>query len=232
MKKNLFLVKTVFTGMLTAVTFSFTSCSDDDDLMTDSNVTDNSEIATTRGCGSAIDAFKPNVDHSKWMALLNDNRLVADLSLPGTHDACTGEGQWIQLRQHIMSKLDQRPVLVIGDFSTYYSRDNMKSVFIDAINASGRATCGDAWIEKCKGGVYPELEKDTKIKDDGKYKGWTIRGEMPDKILYINPIGGHIVELLSCEYDNSKQTRAYYKDGGDESLGDHFPLFAKFRLKN
>ena len=140
--------------------------------------------------------------------------------------------QWIQLKQHIMSKLDQRPVLVIGDFNTYYCRDNMKTVFIDAINASGRATCGDAWIEKCKGGVYPELEKDTKIKDDGDYLGWTIRGEMPDKILYINPVGGHSVELLSCEYDNSKQTRAYYKDGGDEPLGDHFPLFAKFRLKN
>lgn len=75
--------------------------------------------------------------------------------------------QWVQLRAHIMSRLDQRPVLVIGDFNTYYCRDNMKSVFIDAINASGRATCGDAWIEKCKDGVYPELEKDTKIKDDG-----------------------------------------------------------------
>ena len=140
--------------------------------------------------------------------------------------------QWIQLKQHIMSKLDERPVIVIGDFNTYYCRDNMKSVFIDAINASGRATCGDAWIEKCKGGVYPELEKDTKIADDGDYLGWTIRGEMPDKILYINPTGGHSVELLSCEYDNCKQTRAYYKDGGDEPLGDHFPLFAKFRLKN
>lgn len=33
--------------------------------------------------------------------------------------------QWIQLKQHIMSKLDQRPVLVIGDFNTYYCRDNM-----------------------------------------------------------------------------------------------------------
>ena len=27
-------------------------------------------------------------------------------------------------------------------------------------------------------------------------------------------------------------TQDYYKDGGDEPLGDHFPLFAKFRLKN
>ena len=81
----------------------------------------------------------------------------------------------------------------------------------------------DSWA----GGMSPN-----NLFDDGDYLGWTIRGEMPDKILYINPVGGHSVELLSCEYDNSKQTRAYYKDGGDEPLGDHFPLFAKFRLKN
>ena len=34
MKKNSFLVKTVLMSMLTAVSISFASCSDDDDLMT------------------------------------------------------------------------------------------------------------------------------------------------------------------------------------------------------
>lgn len=144
--------------------------------------------------------------------------------------------QWIQLREHIYSKLDTRPVLVIGDFNTYYCRDDMKANFIDAINASGRATCGDAWIEKCRGGVYPKLEDDVAIKDDGDYLGWTIRGEMPDKILYINPTGGHSVELLSCTYDNAAVSHDYFKPSGyakdhEEPLGDHFPLFATFRLK-
>ena len=78
-------------SMLTAVSISFASCSDDDDLMTNPYATDDSEVAMTRG-GSASDAFKPHVDHSQWMAQLNNSRLVADLSLPGTHDACTGEG--------------------------------------------------------------------------------------------------------------------------------------------
>lgn len=37
--------------------------------------------------------FKPvDVDNSQWMKTLADNRLVADLSLPGSHDACTAEG--------------------------------------------------------------------------------------------------------------------------------------------
>ena len=37
--------------------------------------------------------YKPQgVDNSKWMKTLDDNRLVADLSLPGSHDACTADG--------------------------------------------------------------------------------------------------------------------------------------------
>ena len=37
--------------------------------------------------------YKPiDVDNSQWMKTLADNRFVADLSLPGSHDACTAEG--------------------------------------------------------------------------------------------------------------------------------------------
>ena len=32
------------------------------------------------------------IDYGRWMQYLADSRLVADLSLPGAHDACTGEG--------------------------------------------------------------------------------------------------------------------------------------------
>lgn len=35
------------------------------------------------------------IDYTQWMKNLNDGRLVADLSLPGAHDACTGEG-WVE----------------------------------------------------------------------------------------------------------------------------------------
>ena len=39
--------------------------------------------------------YKPEgVDNSQWMKQLKDSRLVCDLSLPGSHDACTAEG-WI-----------------------------------------------------------------------------------------------------------------------------------------
>ena len=91
MKKNSFMVKTVLMSMLTAVSVSFASCSDDD-LMDRTDAAAEPETGMTRGGGSATDVFKPSVDHSQWMAALSDSRLVADLSLPGTHDACTAEG--------------------------------------------------------------------------------------------------------------------------------------------
>ena len=40
-----------------------------------------------------VDDYKPKgVDNSQWMKSLADSRLVADLSLPGSHDACTADG--------------------------------------------------------------------------------------------------------------------------------------------
>ena len=49
-------------------------------------------------------------------------------------------------------------------------------------------------------------------------------------------MGGHSVELLSCTYDNAENSHDYFKPSGyvkdhEEPLGDHFPLFATFRLK-
>ena len=41
----------------------------------------------------SVDEYKPKgVDNSQWMKSLADGRLVADLSLPGSHDACTADG--------------------------------------------------------------------------------------------------------------------------------------------
>ena len=44
-----------------------------------------------------VNDYKPTgVDNSQWMKQLQDSRLVADLSLPGSHDACTAEGWFNQ----------------------------------------------------------------------------------------------------------------------------------------
>ena len=52
-----------------------------------------------------VDNYKPKgVDHSQWMKQLADSRLVADLSLPASHDAVTAEG-WTPELMGIFSEM-------------------------------------------------------------------------------------------------------------------------------
>ena len=122
--------------------------------------------------------------------------------------------QWIQLREDILERLDTRPVIIAGDMNSLYHRDEVKTAFIDAIAATGKATVGDAWIEKCNGGTYPVFE------------GEALAGELLDKILYINPTDGNSVVPTSVSVDKE----GYVYDG--TPLGDHYPLFATFEFKD
>lgn len=119
-----------------------------------------------------------------------------------TRDSLARKAQWEQLREHILANLDTRPVVVVGDMNSYYGRDNIKTIFFDAIESTERATVGDAWVEKANGGEFA---------DDGL-----------DKIIYINPKGGNKVTPLSCSLD--KEGYKYE----DKPLGDHFPVIATF----
>ena len=52
--------------------------------------------------------YKPTgVDNSQWMKALDDSRLVADLSLPGSHDACTAEG-WQEKLLSVMAEITSK----------------------------------------------------------------------------------------------------------------------------
>ena len=121
--------------------------------------------------------------------------------------------QWVQLREDILEHIDTRPVLVAGDMNSLYHRDDVKTAFIDAIAATGKATVGDAWIEKCNGGTYPIFE------------GEALENEILDKILYINPTDGNNVVPISVSIDKE----GYTVDGSP--LSDHYPLFATFEFK-
>ena len=59
--------------------FTMTSCGDDDE-------------AVGYGDGEDFSEWPKKLDYSQWMQYLVDSRLVADLSLPGAHDAATAEG--------------------------------------------------------------------------------------------------------------------------------------------
>lgn len=60
--------------------------------------------------------YKPKgVDNSLWMKALDDSRLVADLSLPGSHDACTAEGWWNKFMAAIYESMAKCQDLTIDE---------------------------------------------------------------------------------------------------------------------
>ena len=130
--------------------------------------------------------------------------------------------QWNQLREEILTRLDTRPVIVVGDLNSYYCRDQIKSNFIDEIDATGRAKVYDAWVELQNGGKYPApvdgivcCEANGNILESG---------EVLDKVLYINSTSGTEIHAVSYKLD----TTDYQHDG--KMLGDHYPVSVTFQI--
>ena len=132
--------------------------------------------------------------------------------------------QYRDLRVHIMKHLDKRPVVVVGDMNSYYERDSVEIQFINEINKSGRATVGDVWIELERGGKYPALEKGVVMQDLGS-RGWSRKGQVLDKIFYVNPVDAvRRLKPMSVTVDSM----GYVREDGWTPLGDHSPLSAVF----
>ena len=128
--------------------------------------------------------------------------------------------QWRQLRSHLLARLDDRPVIVMGDMNSYYTRDSIAALFIRPIEATGRYTVSDCWVEHCRHGRYPAI-------GDEPLSPWKYgqqQGEQLDKILYISPVNGPRVELL----DYRVETDYTWDDG--TPLGDHRPVVARLRI--
>ena len=146
---------------------------------------------TLRG-GDRIVVYNMHMDAS-------DSRDVADES--DAKDKEARVGQWTQLREDVLQHLDSRPIILVGDMNSLYSRDDVKSVFIDAINESGRGTVADVWMELNKQGE-----------------------ETYDKILYINPTLGAKIQPVAFSLDKE----GYEIEG--KPLGDHYPVAATFKV--
>ena len=128
-------------------------------------------------------------------------------------------GEWIQLRDDIMERLDERPVIVVGDLNSFYSRDSILADFIEPINATGKAKASDVWVELEHKGLYPELRP---ITTGIVREGYEVDGESFDKIIYINPTNGRQLKAVAYNRD----TEDYMHDG--KPLGDHYPVSAVF----
>ena len=131
--------------------------------------------------------------------------------------------QWAQLRDEVLQQLGSKPIIITGDLNSFYSRDNIKALFIDAINESGKGKASDVWIELKRNNVYPEYVDVSEITDASEISN--IRdGEALDKVIYINPANGTKIVPVAFTIDQEG-----YQHAG-KTLGDHFPVVVTFQV--
>ena len=133
----------------------------------------------------------------------------------GNKDIEVREQQLKILADYIKNNHNKRPVIVLGDTNCRYTREQLKTGFIDYINADSRFTIKDAWIEHMWGGTYPVYGSEAMM----THTYGDQKGEVVDKIFYINTTESNLV-LASNSYlhDTSLTT------------SDHFPVVVNFTL--
>ena len=133
----------------------------------------------------------------------------------GNKDIEVREQQLKILADYIKNNHNNRPVIVLGDTNCRYTREQLKTGFIDYINADSRFTIKDAWIEHMWGGTYPVYGSEAMM----THTYGDQKGEVVDKIFYINTTESNLV-LASNSYlhDTSLTT------------SDHFPVVVNFTL--
>ncbi|MDD6592427.1 MAG: hypothetical protein PUE86_10575 [Prevotella sp.] len=97
-------------------------------------------------------------------------------------DNAARASQLTQLADSIKASKNGRPILIIGDTNCRYTRDNIKGLLIDAINADPRFTIRDPWIQFGRNNTYPALGTSSIMASSEGY----LKGEVVDKIWYIN----------------------------------------------
>ncbi len=137
-------------------------------------------------------------------------------------DIAARESQMQQLADDILRiNPSCRPKIVMGDTNCRYTRDHLKTLFIDVINADPRYTIKDAWVEKCKNNTYPTYGANALMVDQLGY----VDGEIVDKIFYIQPKYG--AKLVN----NGFYVDTDFNDTDGSPLADHYPVVASFAMR-
>ncbi|MDO4197335.1 MAG: hypothetical protein Q4D33_14440, partial [Prevotellaceae bacterium] len=146
-------------------------------------------------------------------------------------DNAARETQIKQLAKAILNSNNKRPIIVMGDTNCRYTRDRLKTCFIDAINSDDRFTCKDPWIQYGRQGVYPtygaeSIMAEHKSGDNAGNKEGCVgvrQGEVVDKVFYINNTESNI-RIVAESYC---QDRSFINEAG-EPLADHWPCVVEF----
>lgn len=134
-------------------------------------------------------------------------------------DLAARKSQIVQLAKAIKESDNKRPIIIMGDTNCRYTRDLLELLLIKSVSADSRFTASDCWVEKCKGGVYPEYGSDALMVDQLGYE----KGEIVDKIIYVNNKQSKTtLKLKSFKVDTS-----FVNEAG-EPLADHFPVVSRF----
>lgn len=138
-------------------------------------------------------------------------------------DIAARESQLRQLASAIKASDNKNPIIVMGDTNCRYTRENLKTLFIDSINEDSRFTIQDAWIEEIYDGVYPAYGSDAMVAVD---KGGTYeypQAEIVDKVFYINNTESDVTLTA-----NSYQIATDFVDSNGSALADHWPVVVEF----
>lgn len=127
-----------------------------------------------------------------------------------------------QFADYILAHKGNNPIIILGDTNCRYTRDPLKTAFIDAINADPDLEIHDPWVDLMWDGVYPEFGTGSiMVGAYGEQKG-----EVVDKVWYIN--NAKSANKLSCEgylHDDSFT----YADGSQ--IADHYPVVASMVIE-
>ena len=138
-------------------------------------------------------------------------------------DIAARESQLKQLVSAIKASNHGNPIIVMGDTNCRYTRENLKTLLIDEINADGRFTVQDTWVELVWNGVYPHHGADAMVATD---KGGTYaypHAEIVDKIFYINNVESDVT--ISAK---SHTVATDFLDTDGTALADHWPVVVEF----
>ena len=132
-------------------------------------------------------------------------------------DITAREKQLTQLATYIKGTNNKRPIIIVGDTNCRYTREQLKTGFIDVINADSRFTIKDAWVEKIWKGTYPTYGGDAMMWYNAPYNNNT--GEVVDKIFYIN----NTESSLTIEANS-------YLHNSSFGVSDHYPVIVNFTI--
>lgn len=134
-------------------------------------------------------------------------------------DIAARESQLTQLANAIKASNNGNPILIIGDTNCRYTRDRVKTLLIDAINADDRFSIKDPWVEHARDGIYPACGGNAIMASAEGYR----KGEVVDKIFYIN----NTKSSITIKAETYLQDLSFVNDAG-EPLADHWPCVVEF----